>query len=223
LILLIFAYWRNLFTHYNAMVRGIGELTANSGAIIMDEPILFDFPYSFDTERLTIRGPLPGDGKEIHAAVMESVDALRPWMPWAAGKILSAEEYEVRARQGQLKFLAREDLWMMPLLKGTNTIIGGTGLHRINWSVPRFEIGYWVRTGYARQGYISEAVAGLTDFAIETLGAKRVEIRCNALNERSAAVPRRLGFMHEATLRHEDRNHITNDLRDTMIFAKICS
>ena len=89
--------------------------------------------------------------------------------------------------------------------------------------MPRFEIGYWVRTSYARQGYITEVVAGLTDFAFETLGAKRVEIRCDALNERSAAIPRRLGFTHEATLRQEDRNYFTHELRDTMIFAKIRS
>jgi ribosomal-protein-serine acetyltransferase len=186
----------------------------------MDKPILLDFPYSFDTERLTIRGPLPGDGKEVHAAVLESLAELRPWMPWAL-KMLNETEYEVRVREGQLKFLAREDLWMMLLLKGTNTIIGGSGLHRVNWKVPRFEIGYWVRTSYARQGYITEAVAGITDFAFGQLGAKRVEIRCDEGNERSAAIPRRLGFTHEGTLRNEDRHHQTNQLRNTMIFAKI--
>jgi len=187
----------------------------------MDNPILFDFPYSFDTERLTIRGPLPGDGEEVHAAVKESVAELRPWMPWAAEKIMSVEEYEIRLREGQLKFLSREDLWMMILLRRTNTIIGGTGLHRIDWNVPKFEIGYWVRTSYARQGYITEAVAALTDFAFNTLGAKRVEIRCDERNVRSTAVPQRLDFVHEATLRHDDRNHLTKQLRDTMIFAKI--
>jgi ribosomal-protein-serine acetyltransferase len=187
----------------------------------MDKPILFDFPYSFDSERLTIRGPLPGDGKEIHAAVLESLDELRLWMPWAAGKILNEEEYEVRAREGQMKFMSREDLWMMLLLKETHTIIGGGGLHRIDWNVPRFEIGYWVRTSYARRGYITEAAAAITNFAFNILGAKRVEIRCDAANVRSAAIPQRLGFVHEGTLRHEDRDHITNDLRDTMIFAKV--
>ncbi len=187
----------------------------------MDKPILFDFPYSFETERLTIRGPLPGDGKEVHAAVMESREELRRWMPWAHEQPLSAEEYEARVRDGRLKFLAREDLWLMLLLKGARTIIGGSGLHRINWNVPKFEIGYWVRTSYARQGYITEAVSGITDFAFNILGAKRVEIRCDAHNERSAAVPRRLGFVHEGTLRHDDRDHYTGELRDTLIFAKI--
>ena len=186
----------------------------------MDNPILLDFPYSFETERLTIRGPMPGDGKELHTAVLESLDELRPWMPWAMN-MLSEKGYEVRVREGRLKFLAREDLWLMLMLKGTKIIIGGSGLHRIDWNVPRFEIGYWVRTSYGGQGYISEAVVGITDFAFEQLGAKRVEIRCDAKNERSATIPRRLGFSYEGTLCNEDRHHETKKLRDTLIFAKV--
>ncbi|MFQ5418900.1 MAG: GNAT family N-acetyltransferase [Anaerolineae bacterium] len=185
----------------------------------MDE-ILREFPYGFDTERLMIRGPLPGDGRRVYEAVLESQAELKPWLPWAA-KIDGEKAYEKRVREGQLKFLAREDLWMMLLLKGTDTIIGGSGLHRIDWSVPKFEIGYWVRTSYGRQGYITEATAGITKFAFETLGAKRVEIRCDAENVRSAAVARRLNFPLEATLHHDDRHHLTNELRDTLVFAQI--
>ena len=141
-------------------------------------------------------------------------------MPWAI-EVGSEKEYETRIRQGQLRFLAREDLWLMLLLKGTDTIVGGSGLHRIDWEVPKFDIGYWVRTCFARQGFITEAVAGITDFAMNTLGARRVEIRCDSLNERSAAILRRLGFVHEATLHNESRHHLTNRLRDTLIFAKV--
>lgn len=182
--------------------------------------IMRDFPYEFETERLTIRGPLPGDGAEMQAAIVESIDELRPWMPWAT-IIPTPEESETRLRQKQLDFLARKDLQLLLFLKGTHTLVGSSGLHRINWDVPKFEIGYWVRTPFARQGYITEAVAGISDFAFQQLGAKRVEIRCDAQNMRSAAVPRRLGFMHEGTLRFDDVDHITGELRDTMIFAKI--
>jgi RimJ/RimL family protein N-acetyltransferase len=156
----------------------------------------------------------------VHEAVLESQDELRDWMPWAVD-LPDAEWYEARVRQGQLKFLSREDLWMMLLLKGTDTIIGGSGLHRINWDVPKFEIGYWVRTSYGRHGYITEAVNGITDFAFNVLGAKRVEIRCDSLNERSAAVARRAGYELEAILHHDDRNHLTKALRDTLVFAKL--
>ncbi len=186
----------------------------------MKDPILIDFPYSFETERLIIRGPLPGDGRAVHEAVVQSQAELRPWMPWAVD-LPDEVWYEKRVRDGQLKYLSREDLWMMLILKENNEIVGGSGLHRINWSVPKFEIGYWVRTPYSGQGLITEAVKGITTFAFDVLGAKRVEIRCDALNVKSAAVARRAGFELEATLHHDDRNHLTNALRDTLVFAKI--
>jgi ribosomal-protein-serine acetyltransferase len=36
-------------------------------------PILRDFADSFETERLLIRSPKPGDGSEVYVAVTESL------------------------------------------------------------------------------------------------------------------------------------------------------
>lgn len=49
----------------------------------IDRPILLDFPEQFESERLMLRPPKPGDGAAMNAAKLESLDALRPWMPWA--------------------------------------------------------------------------------------------------------------------------------------------
>jgi RimJ/RimL family protein N-acetyltransferase len=182
------------------------------------KPILLDFPDTFETERLTIRSPMPGDGAELQAALAESIDDLRPWMHWAT-HVPTVEEYEESARQGRVRFLTREDLWLLLFLKGTNTFVGGSGLHRIDWAVPRFEIGYWVRSQFAGQGYITEAVLGITRFAFETLGARRVEIRCDARNERSQRVAERVGFELEATL-HKHVVAPDGKLRDTLIYAR---
>lgn len=187
------------------------------------DPINKDFPHSFETERLTIRCPMPGDGPELNAALLDSWESLQPWMPWATGDKPTIEESEANIRKAYAKFLTREDLRLSLFLKGTNTMVGSSGLHRMDWNVPKFEIGYWVRQKYSGKGYITEAVVGITEFAIRELGAKRIEIRCDALNERSAAVPRRLGFELEGTLRNDDRHHISGELRDTMVFAKIVS
>jgi RimJ/RimL family protein N-acetyltransferase len=186
----------------------------------MDKPILLDIPYSFDTERLTIRGPLPGDGPQLREAVLESHEELKAWMPWAVN-VMSEEEYEINAREAQVKYLAREDFRMQLYLKGTHILIGSSGMHRIDWGVPSVEIGYWVRTKYAHQGYITEAVAAITELAFRVLQAERVFIRMDSKNMRSAAVPQRLGFVHEGTLRHHARDHLTNELRDTMVYSKI--
>ena len=182
-------------------------------------PILLDFPDSFETERLTIRSPMPGDGAELQAAVAESIDDLRPWLAWAT-HVPSVEEEEEAVRRGRARFLTREDLWLLLFLKGTHTLVGGSGLHRMDWDVPSFEIGYFVRSRFAGQGYITEAVRGVTRFAFETLGARRVEIRCDARNQRSRRVAERAGFELEATL----RNHavaVDGELRDTLIYVRL--
>ena len=99
-------------------------------------------------------------------------------------------------------------------------VVGGGGLHRIDWDVPRFEIGYWVRRRFAGQGYITEAVRGITRFAFETLGARRVEIRCDVRNVRSQRVAERAGYELEATL-HSHMVAPDGALRDTLIYARL--
>jgi RimJ/RimL family protein N-acetyltransferase len=183
------------------------------------DPVLLDFPDSFDTARLTIRAPRRGDGAQVADAVCESIAALRPWMPWAK-ELPTHEESEARIRRAIAAWQTREDLPLHIYLKNSDTFVGGSGLHRFDWDVRRFEIGYWVRTRFAGKGYITEAVDGITQFAFQHLKAKRVEIRCDAENARSAAVAKRCGFLLEGTLRNDDLA-VDGSLRDTLIFSKI--
>ena len=111
----------------------------------MSTPILRDFPDRILTERLLIRAPQPGDGDENCTAVRESMAELRPWMPWA-DENMTPETQEAVMRRAHADFMARTDLMLLLLLKGTNTIVGSSGLHQIDWRVPKFEIGYWVRS-----------------------------------------------------------------------------
>lgn len=183
-------------------------------------PILKQMPYSFDTDRLTIRGPLPGDGVRVRTAVLESQAALKPWMPWAV-EIPSEESYEIRVREGELNYLGRKDFWLLLFLKDSDTLIGSSGLHNANWDVPSFEIGYWLHSSHTGHGYITEAVNGICQFAFHHLEAQRLLIRCDSENERSAAVARRCGFMFEGTHRHDSRDHLSNALASTHYFSKL--
>jgi RimJ/RimL family protein N-acetyltransferase len=185
-------------------------------------PILIDVPYSFDTERLTIRGPLPGDGGQVRTAVIESQNELKPWMPFAVD-IIDEEAYEIRVREGQLNYLGRKDFWLLLFLKGSDTLIGSSGLHRANWTIPSFEIGYWAHTHHTGKGYITEAVNGISHFAFTHLKAQRLFIRCDSENERSAAVARRCNFTFEGTHLHDSRHHLTKELASTHYFSKLAA
>ncbi len=183
------------------------------------DALLLDFPESFESDRLTIRAPRAGDGAEVNAAVRETFDDLKVWMPWAQ-QVPTLEESESFVRRSQCDFLARKDLMLFLFLKGTDTLVGGSGLHRINWDIPKFEIGYWCRKRFQGQGYIRESTEAITKFAFETLGAKRVEIRCDSKNVRSRRIPDRLEFKLEGTFRNDSLSPL-GELRDTLVFAKI--
>ncbi|UQZ34882.1 GNAT family N-acetyltransferase [Paenibacillus sp. PK3_47] len=183
------------------------------------KPIMLSIPESFESSRLLIRAARWGDGAGVNEAVLESLAELKPWMPWAQHEP-TLEESEVSIRRSRLEFLERSDLRLLLYNKETGQLVGSSGLHRINWQSRRFEIGYWVRTSCSRQGYITEAVEAITNYAINELQANRIEIRCDSRNTSSARVAERSGFTLEGILRNEACDTEGN-LRDTMIFSKV--
>ena len=188
----------------------------------MIDPVLIDLPTSIETERLLLRPPRAGDGALLHAAIAESLPELRRFLaslPWVAGEqtIESAEAY---CRNAQANFLARKDLPFLVLEKATGEIVGATGLHRTVWSTLKTEIGYWGRVSRARNGFICEAVAALTDYAFANLRAVRVEIVTDEENGPSRRVAERCRFVLEGVLRNE-RRAPDGTLRNTCIYARI--
>lgn len=183
-------------------------------------PILLDFPDRFETERLVIRTPLPGDGHVMNEAILESVESFKPWFPFVHPSPPSVEDSEEIVRRQAARFMLREDLQLLLFDKASGRLVGSSGLHRIDWAVRRFEIGYWLRDSCVGKGYASEAVNGITDFAYRYLQANRIEIRCDRRNERSRKVAERCGFYLEATLRNQGIDTEGN-VSDTLLFSKV--
>ncbi|MDO9086363.1 MAG: GNAT family N-acetyltransferase [Anaerolineaceae bacterium] len=182
------------------------------------QPILLDIPEQFESEKLLIRVPRPGDGAILQEAYLESYPRLKPWFPWAQNES-SVEEREIFVREQYARFIKKEDMMLFLILKNENKLIGCSGLHSQKWDVPSFEIGYWVRTGYEGKGYILEAVNAITKFGFEILKANRIFIRCDIENIRSQSVAKRAGYMYEGTFRNFERRHHTGELTDMTYFA----
>jgi RimJ/RimL family protein N-acetyltransferase len=185
------------------------------------EPLLEPVPSLVETDRLILRMPRGDDAQALNAAVCESLDVLCAFMPWAQ-TAPSLARSEADCRRMQARFLLREDLAMFMFERGTDgsegAFIGGTGLHRIDWTVRRFEIGYWCRRSRQGRGYVTEAVVALTRMAFDVLGARRVEVRMDETNEPSARVARRAGFVCEGLLRSDALNP-RGEPRDTLVYA----
>jgi RimJ/RimL family protein N-acetyltransferase len=108
----------------------------------------------------------------------------------------------------------------MGIFDRSGQLLGSVAMHPTDWRIPSFEVGYWIGAPYEGRGYVSEAVRMVTELAFDHLGAQRVAIRCDAANERSAAVARRCGYICEGTFRSDHREP-DGRLRDTMVFAQV--
>jgi RimJ/RimL family protein N-acetyltransferase len=183
------------------------------------KPILLDFPDEWHTQRLTIRAPRAGEGRIINEAIRASLPELQPWMPWAQ-EAPSVEESEELTRRWVADFQTREVLNFRIWLRDTPVFVGAISLQGINWKIPKFEIGYWQNSQHTGHGYMTEAVQSLTDFAFDTLNARRVVILCDDRNERSFRVAERCDFTLEGTHRHDDIDSGGN-VRDTRIYARV--
>lgn len=189
----------------------------------MTDPLLIEVPERLDGERIVLLAPRAGLGAEMAVVIAQSLSHLRPWMIWAQ-EAPTAESSELVVRRMQADFVARRDLSFQCFARrpdgSPGRLLGGTGLHRIDWTVRKFEIGYWIRPEAAGQGHVSECVRILTALAFDRLQARRVEIRCDSGNLKSRAVAERCGFALEGVLRR-DAIGVDGGSRDTAIYARI--
>ncbi len=189
----------------------------------LTDPPLIDVPERLDGERTVLLAPRAGSGAEMAIVITQSLSHLRPWMPWAQ-EAPTAESSELVVRRMQADFIARRDLCFHIHARradgSAGRLLGGTGLHRIDWAVRCFEIGYWLRPDATGQGHVSETVRLLSALAFDGLAARRVEIRCDRRNTRSRAVAERCGFELEGILRNNVLG-VDGHPRDTCVYSRV--
>jgi RimJ/RimL family protein N-acetyltransferase len=176
-------------------------------------------PYRIETERLVIRCYEPADAARLKEAVDSSLEHLRPWMPWAESEPQTLEEKTDLMKYFRSSFDTGENFTYGIFRSGEAELLGGTGLHE-RIGPGGLEIGYWIRANATRQGYVTESTAALTRVGFEICEADRIEIRVEPGNDASMGVPRKLGFLEEATLRRRLPGRAGGGpLRDVTIFT----
>ncbi|NPC69115.1 GNAT family N-acetyltransferase [Corallococcus exiguus] len=173
--------------------------------------------YTVQTARTVLRCWSPADAPLALRAIEANLEHLRPWMEWAKRYPMSVAQQAGQLRRMRGLFDLGQDCAYGVLSRDGSEVLGGTGLHpRVGEGA--LEIGYWISASHTGQGLATEIAGALTRVAFEVEGVRRVEIHCDPRNVRSAAVARRLGFVHEGTLR---QRLVAPDgaLRDTMIWT----
>jgi len=138
---------------------------------------------------VTLRRWRETDAAELYQVVQESLEHLRPWMPWVANDyppeaaaeflVSTQADWESGAAYGYAIFVQGR-------LAGSASLMARIG-------PGGMEIGYWLHPAYLGRGTATRATSLLVAEAFRT-GVRRVEIVTDVANFRSAAIPRRLGF-----------------------------
>lgn len=173
--------------------------------------------YRVKTRRLVLRCWEPKDAALFKRAIDASLEHLRPWMPWAADEPQDLSVKIERLRRWRGKFDLGQDFVYGVFSLDETEVRGSSGLHTRVGERAR-EIGYWIHVDHINKGLATEVAAALTKVAFEIDEVARVEIHCDPRNVRSAAVARKLGFVHEATLRHRTTD-AQGEWKDSMIWT----
>ncbi|HEX3687019.1 MAG TPA: GNAT family protein [Gaiellaceae bacterium] len=142
----------------------------------------------------------PRDGPLLKEAVDSSLEHLRPWLPWAHEDPQPLEAKVELLRDFRGRFDLGQDFIYGIFTADESEAVGGTGLHTRRGE-DIFEIGYWIRASRAGEGLGTEATAAVTRVGFEVCEVDRIEIRVDPANAASLAIPRKLGFVEEGTLR----------------------
>lgn len=136
------------------------------------------------------------DAETIARAVGESLDHLKPWMPWA-----DAQSADVGFQRGRLRSQPqqreRDEEWQYGLFAGADdAFIGAFGL-MTRRGPGTLEIGYWLHVDAGNRGHATRSAQALTEAGLRIENIDRMIIVCDEANVRSAAIPKRLGYTLE--------------------------
>ena len=176
--------------------------------------------YRIETERLVARCWSPTDAPRLRASLDDNDHHLRPYIPWMRDEPQALDATVQRLRLARAAFDADGDYKYALLEPGEQRLAGEVVLLR-RAGPGALEIGYWIDRHLTGRGLATEATAAVVRVAFEIIGVERVEIHHSAENAASAAVPQRLGFQRDATLRRRarDSDDVTRDLTVWSLFA----
>lgn len=144
-----------------------------------------------------VRDLEPWHADEVAAFFQRCGADLYEWLPW--------EHFEsVDVVRGLLQGYAEGRAVDRKRLYGLwidGRLVGGTMFPVLNAGAGTAEIGVFLAKEARGQGIVTRTVEAMIEWAFAERGLRRLEWRCAPGNVPSRAIPQRLGFTHEGTLR----------------------
>ena len=147
---------------------------------------------------LTLRTITLEDAEAVFALTDNSRDYLREWLPWLdfTKELSDTISYIEGCIAG---YEAKSSLSLVIMFR--DEIVGIAGFNTINNGNKTAAIGYWLGKDAQGHGIMTKTVQALIQYAFDELQLNKVEIRAAVGNTKSRAIPERLNFTTEGTIR----------------------
>ena len=158
-------------------------------------------PDEIRTRRLLLRPWSADDAEQLLPVLEANRSHLEKWIPARVSEPAPLPLLAARLATFAADFAADRE-WRYALVAledgrslGEISLFPRSAEGRVPYpAADRAEIGYWLRADATGAGLASEAAQAMVDLAATMPAVQHVEIRCDARNDASAAIPRRLGF-----------------------------
>jgi ribosomal-protein-serine acetyltransferase len=126
---------------------------------------------------------------------------LRAWLPWV-DSAKNTDDTKAFIRQTRQQLL--NDNGFQTAIRDRGTLVGVIGHVGVNWANRSTSLGYWLSQDAQGRGIMTAACRAFTSHSFDAMKLNRVEIRCATENRRSRAIPERLRFTPEGTVRQAE-------------------
>jgi len=151
-----------------------------------------------DTDRLILRPPVHGDFRSWSHLRTSSRDFLTPWEPTWANDHLTRKAFTNRVYWAQRSINNGSALPLFLFASDTEQLMGAITLDNIRRGPAQAgTLGYWIAEGFARNGFMSEAITAVVHYGFQYLDLSRIEAACLPENQASRGVLERTGFKYE--------------------------
>ncbi len=157
----------------------------------------------FESERLWFRAPEPDDAS-YYTRALQNREVNRHLLVGSFPFNEFAERKFIEARSTMPSFSDATDVLLAVGRKGDEAIVGGTGLHRINWQSRSCEWGIFIGDPSDwNQGFGREIARRMLRYAFMDLNLNRVMLHVNANNDGGVKCYEAAGFVREGVLRQD--------------------
>lgn len=143
------------------------------------------------------------DAEELFNLTINSKPNLKEWLGWLdyTNEVKDTAEF-IKATLKGIEETGGYPKTVAIIYKGK--IAGTIGFNEINKANKIGVVGYWLGKEFQGNGIMTKACKGFFNYGFKELGLNRIEIRVATENEKSRAIPERLGFVEEGKIREAE-------------------